>query len=210
MEFHMIWNVTWALQLFCLITSAAQLIMIAWCNYLAEGAGGMRPIVAPVCSPGMKMDGLMICDNQAGVRRHSSGPSVSTQRRRSLTADSVLARRLVFTNPVIKASAGVENGLVANQTAACRNHQPGPVSQSGQKLLVWNKWRFQCLAKLHSREYIHRRPGTLRRPQEIFKISKYQNVPSGLKGGVNLKMNWINWLWIWPLLICCQIRVILW
>lgn len=87
--------------------------MIALCNYLAEGAGGMRLIVAPVCSPGMKMDGLMIGDNQAGVRRHSSGPSVSTQRRRSLTADSVLARRLVFTNPVIKASAGVENGLLA-------------------------------------------------------------------------------------------------
>lgn len=87
--------------------------MIALCNYLAEGAGGMRLIVAPVCSPGMKMDGLMIGDNQAGVRRHSSGPSVSTQRRRPLTADSVLARRLVFTNPVIKASAGVENGLLA-------------------------------------------------------------------------------------------------
>lgn len=102
---------------FSLITSAAQLIMITLCNYLAEGAGGMRPIVAPVCSPGMKMDGLMIGDNQAGVRRHSSGPSVSTQRRRSLTADSVLARRLLFTNPVIKASAGVENGLLSGSSA---------------------------------------------------------------------------------------------
>lgn len=86
----------------------------------------MRPIVAPVCSPGMKMDGLMIGNNQADVRRHSSGSSVSTQRRRSLTADSVLARRLVFTNPVIKASADGENGLLA----ARRRQSVGSVSQS--------------------------------------------------------------------------------
>lgn len=38
-------------------------------NDLAEGASGTRAVVAPVSSPGTKMDGFMIGDDRAGVRR---------------------------------------------------------------------------------------------------------------------------------------------